>query len=126
VSVAGEMKAEGSLLQHYRALIDLRAKHEALWNGSWTPVVSDAPSVVASLRVAATETALVVTNLSKEPVSPTLSLASGPLCGRPSVWGAWGQTIHVAPVINAAGGFDGYRPVDMIPPQSSLVIQLGS
>ena len=126
VSVAGEMRVEGSLLEHYRGLIDLRWKHEALWNGTWTPVVSDLPAVLASLRVAATETALVVTNLSAKPVSPTLSLASGPLCGRQNAWGAWGQSIHVAPVINAAGGFDGYRPVDMIPPQSSLVIQLGS
>jgi hypothetical protein len=76
--------------------------------------------------VAPTETALVVTNVSTEPVSATLTLASGPLCGRPSVSGAWGQSIQTAPVITPAGGFDGYRPVDMIPPQSSLVIELGS
>jgi glycosidase len=126
VSVAGEMRVNGSLLEHYRALIEFRHMHPALSVGTWTPVASDQPSVVAALRVASTETALVVTNLSTKPVSPTLSLASGPLCGRPEVFGAWGQSIHAPPASTATGGFDGYRPVAMLPPQSTLVILLGS
>jgi glycosidase len=125
VSVAGELGVNGSLLERYRNLIHLRQDHPALSTGTWTPVTSDASSVVASLRVAPTETALVVTNVSTDPVSPSLSLASGPLCGRPSVSGADGETIATAPTITASGGFDGYRPVAMLPPQSTLVILIG-
>jgi glycosidase len=126
VNVADESAGASSLLARYRSLIHLRQLHPALSSGTWTPVRSDVSSVVAALRVAPTETALVLTNLSATPVRPSLSLESGPLCGRPSAVGALDQTITAGPTVTAAGGFDDYRPVATLAPQSTIVIVLGS
>jgi hypothetical protein len=58
-------------------------------------------------------------------VSPTLALATGPLCGAPTVQAALGDGPVTAPVVTAAGGFTGYRPVASIPAQSTVVITFG-
>jgi len=125
LNVADESASNSSLLSRYRNLIHLRQLHPALSSGTWAPVASDSSSVVAALRVAPTETALVLTNVSTEPVSPTLSLESSPLCGRPAVFGAYGQTVTIGPELTAAGGFHDYRPVATLQPQSTVVILLG-
>ena len=126
LNVATESADPGSLLSHYRDLIRLRAAHPALAAGTWTAVDVDAPGVVAALRTSPTETALVLTNVATTPASaPALALASGPLCGVPTVSLALGAGAVAAPTITAAGGFSGYRPVAEIPARSSVVIVLG-
>ena len=113
--MAAESADPASLLSHYRELIRLRAAHPALATGTFTPVGSDAPGVVASLRTSPTETALVLTNVSGEAATPTLSLDAGPLCGTPTVDLVSGSGAALAPTVSAAGGFVGYRPVAAIP-----------
>jgi glycosidase len=125
VNVATESADPGSLLSHYRDLIRLRAAHPALATGTWTAVEADAAGVVASLRTDPTETALVITNVGTSAATPTLSLAVGPLCGTPTTTLALGAGTAAAPTVTAAGGFSAYRPVDAIPPRSSVVIVLG-
>ena len=125
VNVATESADPASLLSHYRDLIRLRSAHPALSSGTWTAVDSDAPGVVAALRVGPTETALVLTNVATTPATPTLTLAGGPLCGSPTVSLALGSGPVDAPAITAAGGFSAYRPVAEIPARSSVVIVLG-
>jgi glycosidase len=125
VNVAAESRDPASLLNRYRRLVALRAAHPALASGTWTAVASDVPSVVAALRTSPVETALVLTNVATTPVSPTLSLASGPLCGAPTVEAVLGDGPVTPPVVTAAGGFAGYRPVASIPAQSTVVIILG-
>ena len=125
LNVATESADGGSLLSHYRDLIRLRAAHPALALGTWAGVESDAPNVVGALRVSPTETALVLTNVGGAAASPTLSLQTGPLCGTPAADAVLGAGPVAAPSITAAGGFAGYRPVESIPGQTSVVIVLG-
>jgi glycosidase len=125
VNVADESRDPASLLNRYRRLVALRAAHPALSSGTWTAVASDAPSVVAALRTSPVETALVLTNVATTPASPTLSLASGPLCGAPTVEPVLGDGPVTPPVVTAAGGFARYRPVASIPAQSTVVITFG-
>jgi alpha-amylase len=123
-NVAAQSADPESLLSHYRDLIRLRAAHSALADGTFTPVTSDVPAVVAALRSSPTETALVLTNVSGESATPTLSLAAGPLCGAPTVDLVLGAGSVVGPAVSAAGGFAGYQPVPAIPARSSVVVVL--
>jgi hypothetical protein len=129
VNVATESADPGSLLSRYRDLIRLRAAHPALAVGTWTAVTSDAPKVVAALRVSPTETALTLKNVGFDAASPSLTLETGPLCGTPTaelvLGGADVGGAATAPVVTAAGGFVGYRPVATVPARSSLVVVLG-
>jgi alpha-amylase len=123
-NVAAESADPASLLSHYRDLIRLRVSHPALAVGLFIPVASDVPGIVAALRVSPTETALVLTNLSAAPATPTLSLATGPLCGTPAADLILGAGTAVPPVVSSAGGFTGYQPLSAIPPRSSAVVAL--
>lgn len=128
LNVATESADPGSLLSHYRDLIRLRAAHAALATGTWTGVDADVPGVTAALRVDPIETALIITNVGTTAASPTLTLASGPLCGSPVatlLFGGVSGASPAPPPVTAAGGFSGYRPVDSIPARSSVVIGLG-
>ncbi len=124
VNVATEEADPASLWSHYRDLIRLRAAHPALATGTWTGITSDAPNVVAALRVNPTEVAVTLTNVSGDAASPSLTLDAGPLCGTPSVE-VVGAASATAPTITASGGFAGWRPVATIPARSSVVIVLG-
>ena len=123
-NVAAESADPGSLLSHYRDLIRLRAAHPALSQGTFIPVASDLPGVVAGLRSSPSETALVLTNVSAAVAAPMLSLATGPLCGATTAALALGSGAVAAPVVSPTGGFAGYRPLAAIPPRSSAVILL--
>ena len=68
-NVAAARADPESLLARYRDLIRLRAAHPALQHGAILPVVSASDAVVATLRADATETLLVVANVSADPVS---------------------------------------------------------
>jgi len=124
LNVSTESVDPGSLLSRYRELIRLRAAHPAIATGSWTPIDVDSPGVVAALRRNPTETALVLTNVSNAAASPTLNLATGPLCGTPTADVLLGDGPAAAPIVTPAGGFGGYRPIAAIPARSSVVIVL--
>ncbi len=127
VNVAMEAADPSSLLSDYRDLIRFRAAHPVLSDGTYTGVNADNPGVYAALRSGPDGTDLVVTNVSGAPVSPSLTLDMGPLCGSPSATLALGGvagTDAVAPVVTPAGGFTGYQPLPSIPAQSVVVIDL--
>jgi alpha-amylase len=132
--VATQAADPGSLLSLYRDLIRLRAAHPALAAGDWLAVDAAPASVVSFLRSTGNDTILVVANLSEEPITGIeLSVESGPLCGAPrgevlfgpAGAGASPVTAVASPAISAAGGLDGYRPVDGLGPREALVIRLG-
>lgn len=126
-SVATESADPDSVLSTYRSLIRLRTEHPALGHGDWNPVVASAPSVVASLRQADGETVLVVSNLGETAVDGVaLALASGPLCGTPVAEALLGPAQVRAPSVTAAGGFDGYVPVERLNARETIVIGLGN
>ncbi len=123
VNVADELEDPGSLWSRYRDLLRLRETQPALETGSSLAVDSDAAGVLARLRVAPNGTALVLTNVSTAPASPTLTLAAGPLCGSPAATEVFGgSSAVVAPSVTSTGGFAAYRPVPTIAPQSTIVI----
>jgi glycosidase len=124
-NVAGETGDPGSLLSVYRSLVRLRGAHEALRNGAIVPVTADAEGVVATVRATATETLLVVANVSDTPIADyALDLAAGPLCGTPDAAILHGEGSPGAPVVTTSGGFTGYRPLQVLPPRSVTVIAL--
>jgi glycosidase len=122
--VAGQDDAPDSLLNHYRALIHLRSAHAALRTGDWQLVETDQRSVYAFLRSDDEEIILVLVNLGRNPVDEyVLTLPAGPLGDglRPTLLMGVGEP--TAPSVNESGGFDAYRPIDVLPPYSSFVIQ---
>jgi glycosidase len=126
VNVAAEAASATSLWSRYRDLIRLRTEHPALATGVWTPITTDAPTVVAALRVAPSEVVVTLTNAGASAVSPTLTMAGGSLCGSPRADALLGASSVAAPVVSATGGVAGWQPVPSIPARSSVVIALAS
>ncbi len=124
-NVAGQTGDPDSLLEHYRALIALRNAHPALRGGATSMVDADSRRLVTYLRASPDETVLVVINVDDNAVSDyTLTLDKGPLTTVSTVTPLFGEGEAVAPVVNAAGGFDAYTPVAEIPPYGVLILQL--
>ena len=126
VSVAAQTGDPASLLSRYRELIHLRSAHPGIARGTWTPVETTAPGLVAALRASPEETALVVANVGTTAVAaPALTLPSGPLCRAATPTLALGTAPVAAPAVTATGGFAGYVPVPEIAARSSVVIVFG-
>jgi glycosidase len=124
VPVAAQTDDPGSLLAHYRSLARLREGHTALRTGELVPLDAAPRGVYAYLRHDAAETIMVAANLSDEPVDDvSLSLLTGPLCGSPAAEVLLGAAEARAPLINPAGGFDDYRPIDHLDPRQAIVIR---
>ena len=68
-NVAVQNSDSGSLLNHYRRLIHLRASNGALGAGELVPVEASEPSVTAYLRRDGARIVLVVANLGKTPLT---------------------------------------------------------
>jgi glycosidase len=114
----------GSLLNHYRALIALRNNHAALRVGEWLPVTAEPGPIHSYVRVHAGELVLVVVNLSGQPVADyTLVLDKGPFTAAHQPARLMGDGELYLPPVNEDGGFTAYRPVLVLPPYSSLIIQ---
>jgi glycosidase len=112
-----------SLLSHYRSLINLRNDHKALRMGDWTPVDTANEGVVAFLRHTDEETILVLVNMSHQTVTNyDLSLAAGQLQGSTQAELFLGDGTVAAPSLNGAGGFDSYKPIETLEPQSTYII----
>jgi glycosidase len=125
-NVATQEGDPDSLLSHYRQLIRLRQEQPALRAGDMVLLDSDSQPVYAFLRYTDAEAVLVAVNLSSERVDEyALALERGPLGDTGGATLLLGQGEVSAPAINAEGGFDGYRPLPVLPPRSSTIIRLG-
>lgn len=115
----------GSLLNHYRALIHLRNDHAALRTGETALLKGGNLNVYAVLRYTEDETLVVVVNLGTETVTDyALETSLGPFTGEVEASVLFGVGEVSAPAINDTGGFEDYRPLESLPPQSSFVIAL--
>lgn len=125
-NVAAESADPDSLLSFYRQLIRVREDHPALQHGGYLPVESSTREVYSFLRHSDEETVLVVMNMTEAPVSDyMLTLEVGPLTDSIQPQIAFGATADVTPLrSNDAGGFDEYRPVDTLSPQSVWILVL--
>ena len=125
VNVAGQMGIEGSLLEHYRALIQLRNEHAALRVGQTYVPNSSSSRLVTYLRAVNDEILLIVINISDRSVSDyDLDLAIGPLSGSYEAKSLLDDTPISSLAANERGGFDDYIPLAELPPYSIFVIQL--
>ncbi len=124
-NVAVETADPGSVLNDYRALIQLRQAHPALQVGGMRLVDSTNGAVYAYLRYADDERLLVIANLSDRPVKDyKLSLSDGPLTGITRANVLFGSGEAVVPSVNTRGGFDAYTPLPELAPLTSIIINL--
>ena len=125
VNVAAQTEDPNSLLSYYRTLIHLRNNHAALRVGEFTLLNTDHDSVLAFLRHSQEETLLVIINLGEEAVSQvTLSVNRSPLAGSYRGIALLGEAEIADLVVTDMGGFSDYIPLNEMPANGALVIQL--
>ena len=121
-NIAAQSGDPASLLSHYRSLIQLRNANSALRRGQFTAVDSSSSAVYAFLRHDSKQTLLVLINLDDEAaVDFYLNLKESELdLSAPSL--IFGKGEIAKPVINASGGFSGYRPLAILLPHTLAII----
>ena len=125
-NVSVQTSDPGSLLNHYRRLIHLRASNRALGAGDFLPLESSDPAVAAFLRRDGTRAVLVVANLAAAPrAGVTISSGSGALSAaryrtRDLLGGAVPAPLDVA----TGGSMQAYAPLPTLDPRSTYVIEL--
>jgi glycosidase len=125
VNVASQMGASDSLLEHYRALIQLRDAHSALHIGKTYVAESNSNKILAYLRASSDETLLVLIHIGNAPLSDyKLDLSIGPLAGQYTAASLLDASTISLLTANDKGGFDGYVPLPELPPYSIFVIKL--
>jgi glycosidase len=133
-NLAAERADPASLLSTYRDLIRLREAHPTLSTAPSLAIAASDTRVAATLRVATNgERLLVIQNLGTDAVANvSLSLRAGPLCSPvlgatalyPASLVAPAGAAIPAPTVNAAGGFDTYTPLAILPARSTVVLSL--
>jgi glycosidase len=115
-----------SLLSHYRNLIQMRNAHSALRTGNFQIVKSKNPRLFASLRSNGDKAIIVLVNTSSETVTEyELSIAESKLeQGEKQLTPLMGFSSQASIAVNQQGGFDGLKPLDEIPPYTSLILLL--
>lgn len=124
-NVASQDNDPHSLLNHYRSLIALRRETPALRTGEVILLETGSPAVYAILRQTGNQTALILINLSKEPITDyKLSLTRGKLPNGQyaprTIFGA-GQAVGLQV---RAGGFSGYIPLPELEAYTTYVFLL--
>jgi alpha-amylase len=116
----------GSLLNHYRRLIHLRASDEALGSGKLVPLDAGNDQVAAYLRTSGGQVALVVANLSDTPLEGVALSSNGAVLPR----GRYGSTALLGggtpPPLSVGrdGRIRGYVPISSLAPLRAYVIGL--
>jgi alpha-amylase len=129
-NVATETADAGSLLAHYRSLIRVRATHSALSRGSYVPLASTAPSLLAYLAIGDDESVAVIVNLGSKTVTnyslaTDLPTACEPSSGAILYNDGVGATVPISlPSVTPLGGFDAWTPLPALPPYATLVVGL--
>jgi alpha-amylase len=129
-NVEDQLADPDSLLNHYKALINLRNLYAGLRVGESIQLESNTESLWSLLRTNEDETILVLVNLGRSVITDyNLSLREGPLEGSSRAFTLYsdnymGEVIFEPPVMNELGGFDPYQPVVEIPPFSTLIVYL--
>ena len=113
VNVADQLEDPGSVLHHYRRLIDLRHRLEVVRHGRFRLLLPDDEQVFAYLRALEGDELLVVANLSDDTVRPHLPDGWGDAeivisnldeARRPGeTWRAWEATVFRRRVAHPAG-----------------------
>ena len=126
LSVAQQLGDPASLLNHYRALIALRASHDALSRGDFVPLRARPRSLSAFVRQSETETLLVVVNAGPDMVSDSrVFTGESPLePGRYAAFPVLGSNIGRVLTVGANGSIDDYSPLGALAPGTAYVFRL--
>lgn len=123
-NVADQTTDPDSLLSLYRDLVRVRGEL-GLGRGAYAEVRGGSRYVFSGLHTAEDGTlTLILINLDDQPVAEYGARFAGPLPAIASASIVAGEGSAVAPVQDAQGGFDGYKPVEVLPPQSLTLIRL--
>ena len=125
-NVAGETGDAGSILSHYRALIQARNQHAALRVGDLSVVTTGNDALYGILRVSQEEAVLVLVNLTGEPVTDyRLALKESSLAeGNYETLGIVGEGEFAPLPVSSGGGLSHYVPIGEIPPYTTFILQL--
>jgi glycosidase len=124
-NIAAQDADPASILNHYRKLIRIRDRNEALRVGEWTFVDSNNASIAAFIRHTDDNVILTIVNLGSKPIEEYgLDLAEGPLQEGDTALSQLKLEPLASPEVTAAGGFEGYHPVRVLEPYGNYVIKL--
>ena len=125
-NVAVQNADPGSLLNHYRRLIHLRASNPALAAGDFLPLASSDPAVAAFLRRDGRRVVLVVANLATAPrAGVTISSAANALpAARYATRDLLGGGVTASLDVGAGGGLSAYTPLAALDARRTYVIEL--
>ncbi len=125
INVASEDKDPQSLLNHYRALIQLRNQHPALRVGDLVKVDLTNNSVYASLRTTDSEAILTLINLSDDPIADVkLNISASILKGVYKVQALLGQGSFASLTATDTGNVVDYKPLTELQANANLVLLL--
>jgi glycosidase len=123
-NVAAQEEDPDSILSHYRTLIELWNSHEALQGDGFVPVVSDSNKIYAYLRPGEESTIMVIVNLHRqEEAEYTLEVGASPLTSIGTMNVLMGEGDIVPPTLTNGGGFADYKPLEVLPPRSSMILE---
>lgn len=125
VNVAAQTGTADSLLEHYRALIQLRNNHITLQTGDLIPLKSNKPSIYAAIRTDENGTFLILTNLAEEAVTDySIALDGAGLAESAySVETVFGAEQATSPD-GSGKAFQAYTPFESLPPFAMYILKL--
>jgi glycosidase len=122
-NVESQLNDPNSLLGHYQNLIQIRNRETALQTGSWLELPTSNRALYAFLRYNKTQVSLVLINLSKDPIQDyRFCLADGPFISATATEILQDASI-MSPKINKSGGFDNYKPIEVLEPYTTYMIK---
>lgn len=125
VNVSAQLEDPSSLLNYYKALIQLRKTHPALLYGDAVLVETDTTAVYALLRSYGGEHILILANLRNEPITDyTLTLEKAILTDGSIIPEALLGDVQIAPTTVSNGIFTQYQPVSELKPYQALILLL--
>ncbi len=125
VNVAAQTGTADSLLEHYRALIQLRNNHITLQTGDLIPLKSNKPSIYAAIRTDENGTFLILANLAEEAVTDySIALDGAGLAESAySVETVFGAEQATSPD-GSGKAFQAYTPFESLPPFAMYILKL--
>jgi glycosidase len=114
-----------SLLNHYRALAQLRNQYPALRTGDYLPFTSSCRQVYPILRVEGDQALLLIANLSRQTLEGcTISIESSPLSGTFQLEVLFGEGTFSPIVFGANGAVSEYLLPEVLEPWQDFILGL--
>jgi glycosidase len=125
INVNAQTGAPDSLLEHYRALIQLRKKYSTMQTGDLIPLKSNKPAVYSALRMDKNGTFLILANLSDEAITDyNIALKDAGLAESAySVETVFGADQAIGPE-RSGEAFPEYKPFESLAPYAMYVLKL--